>query len=104
LKSHSFSNNGIWLSKIGGSISKSMDTGINVGSKNGSNLDKDTGINIDSKIKTESQSCGSGSHSCLSSISLKWKLINLSMSWYWSSSSLCDEIDSWLKSPRHHDS
>ena len=56
-----------------------MDTGINVGSENGSNLGKDTGVNIDSKIRIESQSCGSGLHSCSSSILLKWKLANLSM-------------------------
>jgi len=40
-----------------------MDTGINVGSGNGSNLGKDAEVNIDSKIGIESQSCGSDSHS-----------------------------------------
>ena len=54
-----------------GSILKSMDTRINVGIENGSNLGKDTGVNIDSKIGIESQSCGSGSHSYSSSILLK---------------------------------
>ena len=48
-----------------------MDTGINVGLGNGSNLGKDVGVNIDSKIGIELQSCGSGSHSYSSSISLK---------------------------------
>jgi len=67
----------MWLSKRGGSISKSIDTRINVGSRNGSNLGKDAGVNIDSKIGIESQSCGSGTHSYSSSISLKWKLANL---------------------------
>jgi len=37
-----------------------MDTGINVGSKNGSNLDKDTRVNIGSKIEIKSQSCDRG--------------------------------------------
>ena len=36
-------------SKRNGLISKSMDTRINVGSGNGSNLGKDVGVNIDSK-------------------------------------------------------
>jgi len=66
--SHSLPINRMWLSKIGGSISKSMGTRINVGLKNGSKLDKDTEVNIDSK---KSQSCGSGSHSYSSSIFLK---------------------------------
>ena len=51
-----------------------MDTGINVGSGNGSNLGKDIGVNIDSKIGIESPSCGSGSHSYSSSISLNENL------------------------------
>jgi len=68
----------MWLFKIGGSISKSMDTGFNVGLRNGSNLSKDTEINIDSKIEIESQSCGSGSHTFSSSISSNEKLANLS--------------------------
>ena len=67
----------MWLSKRSGSISKSIDTGINVGSDNRSNLGKDTEVNIDSKIGTESQNWRSGSHSCSSSISLKLKLVNL---------------------------
>jgi len=50
---------------------KSMDIRINVGSGNGSNLRKDTRVNIDSKIEFESQSCGLGSHSFSSSISSK---------------------------------
>ena len=94
----------MWLSKRGGSISKFIGTSINVDLRNRSKLGNDTRINIDLKIKTEAQSCGSGSHSCSRLISLKWKLVNLSTGWYWSSSSLCDEIDSWLKSSRHHDS
>ena len=38
LISHSIFINEMWLSKRSGSISKSMDTGINVGLGNGSNL------------------------------------------------------------------
>ena len=37
-----------------------MCMGINVGSKNWSKLGKDTGVNIDSKMETESQDWGSG--------------------------------------------
>ena len=61
--SHSFSINGMWLSKIGDSISKSMGMGINVGSKNWSKLDNKIRVTIDSKMETESQSWGSGSRS-----------------------------------------
>ena len=82
--SHSFLINEIWLSKISGSISNSMGTGINVGSRIESKLSKDTRVNIDSKIRTESQNWRSGSH--LSSISLNEKLANLSKIWDWSSS------------------
>ena len=71
LISHFFSINEMWLSKRGCSILKSMDTWINVGLENESNLGEDIGINIDLKIRIESQSCGSRSHSCSSSISLK---------------------------------
>jgi len=78
--------------------------GIYVGSKNWSKLSKNTGVNIDSKMGSESQGWRSGSHSYSSSISLNGKLANLFMVWNWSSSSLCDETDSWLKSPKHHDS
>ena len=56
LSSHSWSINEMWLSKIGGSISRSMGIEINVGSGIGSKLGKDTRVNIDSKIETESQS------------------------------------------------
>jgi len=56
LSSHLWSINGMWLSKIGGSISKFMGIGINVGSVIGSKLGQDTGVNIDWKIRTESQS------------------------------------------------
>ena len=42
--SHYFSINRIWLSKIGGSNSSFMCTGISVGSRNGSKLGKDTGV------------------------------------------------------------
>ena len=59
--SHSFPINRMWLSKIGDSIYRSMDAGINVGA--GSKLGKDTEVNIDSKMGTESQGWGSGSHS-----------------------------------------
>ena len=55
--------------------SRSMGTAINVGSENWYKLGNDTGINIDSKMETESQGWGSGSHS--SSISLNEKLANL---------------------------
>ena len=50
--SHSFPFNGMWLFKIGNSISRSMGTEINIGSKNWSKLGEDTGINIDSKMET----------------------------------------------------
>jgi len=66
--------------------------GINVGSENWSKLRKGTGVNIDSKMGTESQSWGSESHSHSSSVSLNKKLANLSKVWDWSSSSLCNEI------------
>ena len=65
---------------------------------------KDTRVNINSKTETESQSCESGSHSQSSLISLKWKLANSSKVWDLSSSSWCEEIKSWLKFSRHHDS
>ena len=39
------------LSKIGGLVSRSMDTGINVGLGIGSKSGKDTGVNINSKLK-----------------------------------------------------
>jgi len=81
-----------------------MGMGINVGSRNWSKLGKDTNANIDSKMGTESQGWGSGSHSHSSSISLNGKLTNLSQVWNWSSSSLCGEIEYWLKSHRHHNS
>ena len=68
--------------------------GINVGPENWSKLGKDTGFNIDSKMGTESQGWGSRSHSPSSSVSLNGKLANLSKVWNWSSSSLCDKIDS----------
>ena len=58
-----------------------MGTKINVGSKNGSKLGKDIGVNIDSKIGIESQSWGSSSHSHLSSKSLNENLANLSKDW-----------------------
>ena len=79
--SHSFSINGMWLSKIGGSIPRSMGIGISIGSKNGSKLGKDTGVNIDLKTEIESQSCELGSHSQSSSIFLKWKLANSLKVW-----------------------
>ena len=56
----------------------SMATGINVGSGNWSKLGKDTRVNIDSKMVTESQDWRSGSHSHSSSISLNEKLANFS--------------------------
>jgi len=37
-----------------------MGTGINVGSGNWSKLGKNTGVNIDSKMRTESQKLGIG--------------------------------------------
>ena len=64
----------MWLSKIGGSILSSMDTWIGVSSRIGSKSVEDTGVKIYSKIRTESQSWGSGSHSYSSSILLKWNL------------------------------
>jgi len=61
-------------------------------------------VNIDLKMGTESQGYGSGSHSHSISVSLNEKLANISKVWNWSSLNLCDEIDSWLNSPRHNDS
>ena len=60
--SYSFSINGIWLFKIGGSISRSMGTWINVGAGIRSKSSKDTWVNIDSKFETESQSWRLVSH------------------------------------------
>ena len=48
--------------KFDGSVSRSMDTGINVGSGNESKSVKDIRVNIDLKMGTESQVWGSGSH------------------------------------------
>ena len=45
----------MWLFKISGSCSKSIGTTIGVGSGIGSKSDKDTGVNIDSKSRTELQ-------------------------------------------------
>jgi len=87
LNSHSFFINGMWLSKMGDSISRSIGTGINIGSEKWSKLDKDTVVNIDLKFETKSESWGWGSHSHSSSISLNRKLVNLSKIWNWSSSS-----------------
>ena len=87
-----FPINGMWLSKISSSVSRSMCIGINVGSGIGSKSGKDTRININSKIEIEWQSWGSGSHSQSSSIFLKWKLANLSKVWDWSSSRYCSRI------------
>ena len=78
-----------------------MSKGINVGLENWSKLGKKTGVNIDSKMGTESQGWGSVSHSHSNSISLNEKLANLFKNW--SSSSLCDEIESWSMSSRFHD-
>ena len=64
----------MWLSKLGDSISRSIGTRINVGSRNESKLGKDTGVNIDSKFETKSRSWGSRSHSHSSSISLNENL------------------------------
>ena len=77
---------------------------INIGSENWSKLGKDTRVNIDLKIGTESQGWGLGLYSHSSSISLNEKLANLFKLWNWSNSSLCDEIESRFKSSRHHDS
>ena len=52
--SHSFPINGMWPSKIGDSISRSMGMGINFGSVNWSKLGKNAGVNIDLKMETES--------------------------------------------------
>jgi len=76
---------------------KSIGTTVGVGSGIGSKSGKDTEVKYDSKFGTESQNWRSSSRSCSSSILLKWKLINLSMVWYWLSSIWCDEIESWLK-------
>ena len=51
------------LSKIGHSVLTSMDTKINVGSKNEFKSVKDIRVNIDLKKGTKSQGWGSGSQS-----------------------------------------
>ena len=79
--SYSSPINGMCLSKFGDSISRSIGTGINVGSENWFKLGNDTGVNIKSKMKIESQGCGSGLHLHSSSISLNEKLANLSKVW-----------------------
>ena len=56
--SHSLSK--MWLSSIGGSFSRCIGTGINVGSGMWFKWGKNTEVNIDSKIRTKSQSWGSG--------------------------------------------
>jgi len=48
-----------------------MGVRINISSEIGSKLSKDTGVDVDSKNETKSQSLGSGSHSQSSSIFLK---------------------------------
>jgi len=53
----------MWLSKIGGSVSRSIDTGINVGSGNESKSVKDIRVNIDLEMGNESQGWRSDSHS-----------------------------------------
>ena len=45
----------MWLSIIGCSVSRFIDTGINVGSGNESKSVKDIRVNIDPKIGTKSQ-------------------------------------------------
>jgi len=84
----------MWLSKIGGLYSKSIGTGISVGSGIGFKSDKDIRVNIDLKSGTESQNWASVSYSQSSLISLKCKLANLWMVWYWLSSKWCDKIES----------
>jgi len=71
----------MWLSKIDGSISRFIGMGISVDSGIGSKSGKDIGVNINSKIRSESQNLRSGSHWLSSSIFLKWKLVNLSIVW-----------------------
>ena len=61
--SHYFPINGMWLSKIGDSIFRSIGTEINIGLENRSKLGKDIRVNIDSKMGTETQSWRSGSYS-----------------------------------------
>ena len=79
--SYSFPINRMWLSKFGISISRSIDTRINVGSEKWSKLSNDTGVNIKSKMKIESKGWGLGSHSHSSSFSLNGKLANLFKVW-----------------------
>jgi len=52
----------MWLFKIGGSCSKSIGTGISVGSGFGSKSGKDIGVNNDSKFETKSQNWRSNSY------------------------------------------
>ena len=85
---HSWSINGMCVPKIGGSILSSIGTWINVGS----------GIGYQSQHGFENWNwitkLGIGSHSYSSSIFLKWKLVNLSKAWDWSSSTCCGGIES----------
>ena len=57
----------MWLSKIGDSCSKSIGTGICVGSGIRSRSGKDAGVNNDLKFGTESQNWRLSSHSYSSS-------------------------------------
>jgi len=65
--------NGIWPCKIDDSSSRI--TGmriIKIGSNMWLKLGNNIGVDIDSKLEIESLNWGLGSHSCSSSISLKW--------------------------------
>ena len=78
--------------EIGDSSLRMTDMGTKTDSKMLLKLGSKTGVNIDSGIWTGAQIWESKLHSCLSSISLKGKLANLSMghSKEWNlSSSIC---------------
>ena len=66
---HSFSNNRMWLSRIGDSSSRMTGMGIETDSKILFKLGNKTGVYIDSGIWTRSQIRESWSHFSLSSIS-----------------------------------
>ena len=58
----------MWSQNIGDSISQCTDTWFNVDFKIWKESGKDTGVISESKSEIELPTCGSGSHSCSSSI------------------------------------
>ena len=66
--SHSFSHNGMWLSKIGDLISRWTGTGSNTDSEKGLKSGKNTSVIIELGSEIELPSWGSRSYLCSSSI------------------------------------